>query len=200
MISDVPIKANYMRTVNSLNKTQCELIRDFPISKEVELIRKHKLQELDQYGDQVYTWLYRNQSLSLYKLATRWSLKEHSLSALPCRNPVRSIICIKKFKLQLDIIHVEWGYLTVNSCNPEAQCNANDKIHHCETNPKYRVVGLIRVKLGDCGQNIRMTSRTSRKQEERINLVTTTIIMRKSQYVNKIWHLLMKSMEKTAII
>ena len=55
MISDVPIRANYMRTVNSLNKTQCELIRDFPISKEVELIRKHKLQELDQYGDQVYT-------------------------------------------------------------------------------------------------------------------------------------------------
>lgn len=59
---------------------------------------------------------------------------------------------------------------------------------------------LIRVKLGDCGQNTRMASRTSRKQEERINLVTTTIIMRKSRYVNKIWHPLMTSMEKTAII
>lgn len=55
MIADVPVEANYMRTVNSLNKTQYELIRDFPTFKEVELIHKHKLQELDQYGVQVYT-------------------------------------------------------------------------------------------------------------------------------------------------
>lgn len=66
MISDVPVKANYMRTVNSLNKTKCELIRDFPIFNKVELIRKHKLQELDQYGDpSLYLIISQSVSFSL---------------------------------------------------------------------------------------------------------------------------------------